>query len=137
MPSSLRRITPTSYWWRSASFPRAACSSPVRGSWSRAWLTWDCGVGPVGQRILAALREPCAIEGRVVTVGASVGLVIPDGDDADLSADALMRRADAAMYAGKRRGKGALVRYTGGGSADVDLPRLLAREIGEHTSELQ
>ncbi len=90
-------------------------------------------VEPVGQRILAGLREPFTIEGRIVTVGASLGLVIPDGDDVDdeLSADALMRRADTAMYAGKRRGKGELVRYAGGGRADVDLPLLLARALAD------
>ncbi|GAA0809808.1 putative bifunctional diguanylate cyclase/phosphodiesterase [Spirilliplanes yamanashiensis] len=89
-------------------------------------------VEPVGQRILAALREPFAIESRVVTVGASVGLVIPDDGDGDgLSADALMRRADTAMYAGKRRGKGALVRYAGGGRTDLDLPLLLARALAD------
>jgi diguanylate cyclase (GGDEF)-like protein len=86
---------------------------------------------PVGQRILSSLREPFVVDGHTVTVSASLGLVVPDRADA-LSADALLRRADAAMYAGKRRGKGALVRYDHGadGTIDADLPHLLARALG-------
>jgi diguanylate cyclase (GGDEF)-like protein len=85
---------------------------------------------PVGQRILSALREPFVMDGNAVTVSASVGLVVPDPAD-DLSADALLRRADAAMYAGKRRGKGTLVRYDHAAdtTVDVDLPHLLARAL--------
>jgi diguanylate cyclase (GGDEF)-like protein len=83
----------------------------------------------VGERILAALRRPFDVDGRGVSIGASLGAVIPDGTEPALTADALLRRADAAMYAGKRRGKGLLVLY-GPESADgydnPDLPTLLA-----------
>jgi diguanylate cyclase (GGDEF)-like protein len=87
---------------------------------------------PVGQRILSALREPFVVDGHTVTVSASVGLVVPDRADNTLTADGLLRRADAAMYAGKRRGKGTLVRYdhAADGTVDVDLPHLLARALG-------
>ena len=68
---------------------------------------------PAGHRILAALREPFVIDGHTVGVGASLGLVMPEPGDRDLTADALLRRADAAMYASKRRGKNALARYVG------------------------
>jgi diguanylate cyclase (GGDEF)-like protein len=86
---------------------------------------------PVGRRIMAALREPFVVDGHTVTVTASLGLVVPDRADDTLSADGLLRRADAAMYAGKRRGKGALVRYdhAADGTVDVDLPHLLARAL--------
>ena len=84
---------------------------------------------PVGRRIMAALREPFVVDGHTVKVTASLGLVVPDR--ADHTADGLLRRADAAMYAGKRRGKGVLVRYdhAADGTVDVDLPRLLARAL--------
>jgi len=83
---------------------------------------------PAGHRILAALREPFVIDDHTVGVSASLGLVLPEPGDVDLSADALLRRADAAMYVSKRRGKNALARYSGGadGGPNADLPHLLA-----------
>jgi diguanylate cyclase len=81
----------------------------------------------VGQRILAALGHPFVFEGWQVAVGASVG-VVESGDDPALTPDLLLRRADGAMYVGKRRGKGVAVRYR----ADLgdELPPL-ARSAAE------
>ncbi|GAA0574165.1 EAL domain-containing protein [Paractinoplanes ferrugineus] len=84
---------------------------------------------PTGHRILAALREPFLIDGHRIRVGASIGLVVPDPGE-PLTADTLLRRADAAMYSSKRRGKGALARYAGGGP-DADLPHLLAQALAD------
>jgi diguanylate cyclase (GGDEF)-like protein len=83
-------------------------------------------VDHIGHRVLAALRQPFEVDGQVVTVGASVGATVPDGTEPGLTADALLSRADAAMYAGKRRGKGLLVLY-GPDTADDydDLPARL------------
>jgi diguanylate cyclase (GGDEF)-like protein len=85
---------------------------------------------PAGERILTALREPFIIDGHTIGVGASIGLVVPEPGE-PLSADALLRRADAAMYAGKRRGKGEMARYAGGpdGGPHADLPHLLAQAL--------
>ena len=83
----------------------------------------------VGRRMLAALRRPLQVDGRPVTVAASLGAAVPDPSEPSLTADALLRRADAAMYAGKRQGKGLLVWYgpeTADGSDNPDLPTLLA-----------
>jgi diguanylate cyclase (GGDEF)-like protein len=87
----------------------------------------------IGNRMLAALGEPVVLDGRAVAVGASIGLVLPDPADRDLTADILLRRADAAMYAGKRRGKGTMARYTGSadGGPHADLPHLLARALND------
>ena len=64
------------------------------------------GAAAVGERISARLAEPFSVEGRTIKVGASVGLAFGGtGDDAE----ALLRRADAAMYAAKHAGKGRLV----------------------------
>jgi diguanylate cyclase (GGDEF)-like protein len=86
---------------------------------------------PIGHGILAALHEPFLIDGQAVGVGASIGLVEPDDVDPAPTADALLRRADAAMYVSKRRGKGNLARYAGGadGGPHADLPYLLARAL--------
>jgi diguanylate cyclase (GGDEF)-like protein len=86
---------------------------------------------PIGHQILAALRDPFVIDGQTIGVGASIGLVVPEGTDPALSADTLLRRADAAMYVSKRRGKGNLARYAGSadGGPHADLPHLLARAL--------
>jgi diguanylate cyclase (GGDEF)-like protein len=67
--------------------------------------------GEIAQRLLDALRMPYDLDGRTVIVGASVGLVDAADQGDDATADWLVRRADAAMYAGKRNGKNTLVRY--------------------------
>ncbi|MCW6010912.1 EAL domain-containing protein [Micromonospora sp. CPCC 205371] len=85
----------------------------------------------VGERIIAALSEPFTVDAHTVRVSGSVGVVVPDAGEM-LTPDSLLRRADAAMYAGKRRGKGLLVRYEAGvsdGSGDPHLPDLLAAAL--------
>ncbi|MBM2622428.1 EAL domain-containing protein [Actinoplanes sp. LDG1-06] len=85
---------------------------------------------PTGHRILGALREPFTIDGHTMVVGASIGLVVSEPGE-PMTADALLRRADAAMYSSKRRGKGALARYSGAhdGGPNADLPHLLAEAL--------
>ncbi|MDI6101520.1 EAL domain-containing protein [Actinoplanes sp. NEAU-A12] len=106
----------------SAPSPDVSAPSPDVSSDS-----WAAEAEAVGQRVLAMLREPYVIDGRSVGVGASIGLVTAEPGDR-LSADLLLRRADAAMYAVKRRGKGELIRYTGprDSGPNADLPHLLA-----------
>jgi EAL domain-containing protein (putative c-di-GMP-specific phosphodiesterase class I) len=81
---------------------------------------------------MAALAQPFEVAGQLLTVGASLGVVLASADEPELSAEALLRRADAAMYAGKRRGKGGMVVYEPGIAAalgDSDLPMLLATAL--------
>jgi diguanylate cyclase (GGDEF)-like protein len=84
----------------------------------------------VGQRVLTALRYPFFVGGRQVTVTASIGALIPE---AGLSADALLRRVDAAMYQGKQAGKGAMVVYGGDDAGHIhpDLSTRLAGALSE------
>jgi len=58
----------------------------------------------VARKIVDALAVPCRVEGRVLEVGASVGVALHPEHGA--SASDLMRRADVAMYAAKRDGCG-------------------------------
>ncbi|GIF13145.1 putative bifunctional diguanylate cyclase/phosphodiesterase [Actinoplanes teichomyceticus] len=108
-----------------AAFPASMASAIASAAQAQA-RAWAAEADGVGERVLAALREPYLIDGRSVSVGVSIGLVAAEPGDR-LSADLLLRRADAAMYAVKRRGKGALVRYTGPvDGPNADLPQLLA-----------
>ena len=67
--------------------------------------------GSVGERVLDALRHPFEVGGQMLALGASVGVVEPGRDDVGVTAELLLQRADGAMYAGKRRGKGMAVYY--------------------------
>ncbi len=64
----------------------------------------------VAQRILGALSEPFHLDGRTVSLTASIGIATRVGGFGDAgpgqSADELLRDADTAMYAAKSLGKG-------------------------------
>jgi diguanylate cyclase (GGDEF)-like protein len=77
--------------------------------------------GGIGQRIMAAFHHAFVIEGWRLMVGASLGVVEPESEP-QLTADLLLHRADAAMYVGKRRGKGVAVHYRP--EMDREVPQL-------------
>lgn len=58
----------------------------------------------IGNRLIAAISEPVAVEGVEARIGASIGLVPVDRRITD--ADALIAAADATMYQAKARGRG-------------------------------
>jgi len=58
----------------------------------------------LAQRVLGCFAEPFRLEGRDVRVGSSVGVAVHPGGT--VSAEALLRRADAAMYENKQRHQG-------------------------------
>jgi diguanylate cyclase (GGDEF)-like protein len=82
----------------------------------------------VAAHIRSILRQPFAIHGSSVTVGASMGLVVPDPEEPLWSADVLLGQADASMYAGKRSGKDTAVVYAT--SNDSDFPTALRHAHG-------
>jgi diguanylate cyclase (GGDEF)-like protein len=62
----------------------------------------------VAGTVEAALLPPFVVKGRPVTVRSSIGVVALQPADAATTADALLAKADTAMYAAKRSGKGQL-----------------------------
>jgi diguanylate cyclase (GGDEF)-like protein len=62
----------------------------------------------IGQKILAAFDAPFNLPGATCRVGLTVGYALAPQDEQ--AATALLARADAAMYAGKRAGKNCLHR---------------------------
>lgn len=56
----------------------------------------------LSSRIIEAVSRPCALSGRSVSVGASVGIAVAR----DRDADALLKNADLALYEAKSVGRG-------------------------------
>jgi diguanylate cyclase (GGDEF)-like protein len=63
----------------------------------------ETGLDALGQRLLDVGQNDFELDGRQLRIGLSVGLVLVEPGSADR--DALLRRADAAMYEAKRAGK--------------------------------
>ena len=64
----------------------------------------DCArIGAIGERLLDELSRPVDVGSATVAVSGTFGIAWLD---AGLTADALLRRADAALYQAKRAGKG-------------------------------
>ena len=60
----------------------------------------------LGERLIACLSEPYAIDGAELTIGVSVGIACHPGDG--LTADPLLKSADIALYKAKEDGRGRL-----------------------------
>jgi diguanylate cyclase (GGDEF)-like protein len=63
----------------------------------------------IAQFMIDMLRTPFDFEGRVISVGTSIGLVIPAAGETN--AEEILRRADVAMYRAKAAGRNRLCVY--------------------------
>ena len=81
-------------------------------------LTGDGDLPVVAGDLLDALDEPVTLAGRPHVPQASAGLVVVPPEERQVTASLLLHRADAAMYAAKRGGKGHLVTYSPGLETD-------------------
>ncbi len=90
-------------------------------------------VDQLAHRIVTELGRPMALDHHDVVVGASVGIACGPVDG--ISADALLRRADLALYAAKGQGRGRALRFEAGmddaaqarRSIEMDLRGALSR----------
>ncbi|HEX4906386.1 MAG TPA: EAL domain-containing protein [Acidimicrobiales bacterium] len=82
----------------------------------------------VSERLLAAICEPLELAGRRHHLSASIGIAT---GRSNVSHDALVRRADVAMYRAKALGSGGIVSFTSGmaESPRADLEHDLRRAI--------
>src|SRR6185437_12936253 len=71
----------------------------------------------VAQRVLAALADPYAADGRTLKLSASIGVAL--SGPGPCSVEELLRRGDLAMYAAKRNGKQGLELYADGLETDA------------------
>jgi diguanylate cyclase (GGDEF)-like protein/PAS domain S-box-containing protein len=62
----------------------------------------------LANRILDTIREPVDVDGRQITTSASMGIVVATWE---MSAEAVQRNADVAMYRAKAAGKGRFERF--------------------------
>lgn len=81
-------------------------------------LPGDEEAARLGHKLLDCIAAPFSVAGHECCVGVTVGYVVAPFDGPD--AASLLRRADAAMYAGKQAGRNCLQR----GSAALELARL-------------
>jgi diguanylate cyclase (GGDEF)-like protein len=65
-------------------------------------------IAGIAQVILETLGQPMRIDGRVIQLSASIGVLVPE-PSATLSSEVLLRAADDAMYRAKQAGKGRFV----------------------------
>jgi diguanylate cyclase (GGDEF)-like protein len=56
----------------------------------------------VARRLMASFDDQFVIDGHDLLLRPSIGLAVAAGDDMDVSADALLKHADVAMYSAKR-----------------------------------
>ncbi len=71
-------------------------------------LTSDEDAQEIGRKLLDAFEAPFNVEGHTLQIGMTGGYALAPADGSDLVS--LMKRADAAMYAGKQAGKRCLRR---------------------------
>jgi diguanylate cyclase (GGDEF)-like protein len=79
----------------------------------------------LGWRLISFVSDPFDLDGRMVSVGTSVGIAV--ADTADPSAEELLRRADVAMYQAKQQGPNRLFVY----DAVIDTIRHERLEIAD------
>lgn len=82
----------------------------------------------IAERLIAALDRPFVLEGRTLTVGASIGIAC--SPEHALDGDTLLQRADIAMYAAKRT-RGTYATYDPGADAGGAGRLALAAELAE------
>jgi diguanylate cyclase (GGDEF)-like protein len=74
----------------------------------------------LSEHVLQVLQEPLELTGRTATVGASIGIARSEADAS--SPGQLLRNADAAMYAAKRRGRNQMVAFDASVWPDASVP---------------
>ncbi|MDH6267790.1 diguanylate cyclase (GGDEF)-like protein [Rhizobium sp. SG_E_25_P2] len=85
------------------------------------------GEGEIGATIQHAFSTHFDIDGRVVKVGASVGVASTDPQTADIHE--LLRRADLALYRAKERGRGVNIAYEPGLDQDALRQRDMEQDL--------
>ncbi|MCC6926959.1 MAG: EAL domain-containing protein [Novosphingobium sp.] len=84
-------------------------------------------LGDLADRVIRNLSEPYSIEGHRVVIGASVGVALSPDDG--LTAEAIIRNADLALYAAKDGGRGRHHFYAADLHSDAEERRQLEQDL--------
>lgn len=79
----------------------------------------------VARRLMASFDDQFVIDGHDLLLRPSIGLAVANGDDADISAEALLKHADMAMYSAKRSRTGGVHTF------DPEMARTRPRGTGK------
>ena len=88
----------------------------------------------LARRVIEAMRAPFDLDGRIVSIGVSVGVAVAPGDGAE--ADAIFKSADLALYRAKSEGRNTCRFYEAAmdvavqerQTLELDLSQALARD---------
>jgi diguanylate cyclase len=87
----------------------------------------------VAGRLLTSLDLPVSLGGRELLVRASIGVALLDAGDPPVNGIEMLKRADVAMYAAKRAGKGTVMPYSaalpGGDAEQLDMQTALINAV--------
>ncbi|MDB5570745.1 MAG: putative diguanylate cyclase (GGDEF)/phosphodiesterase [Hyphomicrobiales bacterium] len=89
----------------------------------------------LAQRLIEAVSEPYLIDGRLITIGASVGLAMAPFDGGD--PDQLLKNADMALYEAKSQGRGVHCFYSPAMGAQLSDRVDLENELREAMAQEQ
>ncbi|RIJ68917.1 EAL domain-containing protein [Nakamurella silvestris] len=90
----------------------------------------------VGGRIIESLRAPFVLGGTELLMRASIGVIGVAADDPSPPLEALLAKADIAMYTAKRGGKGRLALYESSMTLPAELREPLARAVENDAIEV-
>jgi diguanylate cyclase (GGDEF)-like protein len=86
-----------------AEFPEAGCVARLGGDEFALLISTAPDIATIAERILACLREPMSVDGRVTYNSASIGIVLIE--PGYRHAEELLRDADIALHEAKARGR--------------------------------
>jgi len=94
---------------------------------------FDLDAEALAEQAIARIREPYAWQGHVLEINACAGVALID--DAELSADDMMRRADLALYAAKAEGAGVCRVFEPHMELEAITQRALAADLAKAIAE--
>jgi len=87
------------------------------------------GAKMLAQRIIEGMPEPFVVHGHKLTIGVSVGVALAPSDGVDV--DALLKRADLALYRAKAEGRSRLCFFEPGMDREAQARRTLESDMRE------
>ena len=83
--------------------------------------------GQIAEKLLSELARPMMIDGRRVSTFTSIGIAIYQGDED--SPEAIIKKADTAMYEAKRRGRNGYRYYNEGMTGELSRRKSLEHDL--------